>query len=826
MGTHKRDYCKPSATSSYFSMAPLTRSVHYELPELSLVAPRVESKDIQASSYPIALAHSEIPRLVSFKSKSGTCSSCSKSSTQSCADCCGMVFYCDADCQTAHWPKHKDMCHDLEDIHLTEAKEVRDNKVLDQITKDLGEIISSDFKSLNYKKDPKLSVTIRDTASFGDYYDVSENSDYTIRSFHPGTYKCTSVTPDQSCTPVTIYHHESVDPAKVVKQCVLMSKDFFEHTDVPNQITMPDWCNWESVDLEYIPSDSESEADDEASETEVVFADFVGKVFDDKPAMESDSEDHEYDPLDSDSEDCVSSDESDVSDHEVDYLISENKQYIKDIPQKRQSIAPSDDMEVAEDGDDTEEAGEEAEAFKDFKEKVLVSDHKYASDIEDSDYLPYSDSDTDSDASIPDRDISDNEKCISDNEIESMLESSKDIRDLKEEMYDEFVNNVFDMDHIEESDAEDEDYVPADEDSATSEEDEISDSEEKCLLEENRDLIKHLYGERQYIQTVFYDSESDGDSEVSSEEELYEDFRIHTEAKHDLSDTEDVEYIPEDSDSDASSSSSYDEMDISDAESDALLDESKDDVKQVSGQKRKGRPSEDEADQDSDNEAEMESDDELYNAFRSKLIVSDPSKVQDLDASDDDEFVPAADSQDEESQDESQDDGSEASMSDEEEMDVSDHEVNDLELSEEEELYEDFKDEVCNTQRKVQALKKPKSNNPRDNKELIYFMNSQHSSSLKDALKIENGSEICQSFILKNGSEPSGIAVNMKGQNWRSAHAFEDSTSGKCFALVVSTDTWEHLSNNHEPLEAHSPDQKWSSVAETELKFQMKDFVC
>merc|ERR1739838_547643 len=178
------------------------------------------------------------------------------------------------------------------------------------------------------------------------------------------------------------------------------------------------------------------------------------------------------------------------------------------------------------------------------------------------------------------------------------------------------------------------------------------------------------------------------------------------------------------------------------------------------------------------------------------------------------------------SQDESQDEGSEASKSDEEEMDVSDNEVDDLKPSVDEELYEDFKDEVCKTQRKVQALKKPKSNNPRDNKELTYFMNSQHSSSLKDALKIENGSEINQSFILKNGSQPSGIAVNMKGQNWRSAHAFEDSTSGKCFALVVSTDTWEHLSNNHEHLEAHYPDQKWSSVAETELKFQMKDFVC
>merc|ERR1739838_1265283 len=251
-------------------------------------------------------------------------------------------------------------------------------------------------------------------------------------------------------------------------------------------------------------------------------------------------------------------------------------------------------------------------------------------------------------------------------------------------------------------------------------------------------------------------------------------------------------YIPEASDSESGCSSSDGEMEISDAESDAIVDETKDDVKQVSGQKRKCHPSEDDG-QDSDNEAEMESDDELYNAFRSKLVVSDPSKVEELGGSDDEEFVPT-ESQD--SQDESQDEGSQDSDKSNEEMDVSDDEINDLELSSEEE---------------------------------IYFMNSQYTSSLKDTLdsgKIENGGEVDRSFILKNGSESSGIAVNMKGQNWRSAHAFEDSTSGKCFALVISTDTWEHLSNNYEHLEAHYPDQKWSSVSETELKFQMNDFVC
>merc|ERR1739838_484995 len=802
------DYYTFSATAN-FRMAPLTRSIYYKLPELSLQAPNVVSKDINVSSYPIALAHSEIPRLVNYKSKSGTCSSCSKTSTQACAECYSMVFYCNAECQTTHWPKHKDMCHDLKDQYLTEVIEARDRTALNQITEDLGKIISSGFKSLNYKKDSKLSVKIDDSASFGDFYDVSESSDCTNRSFHPGTYQCTSVTLDESCTPVTIYHHESVDPAKVVKQCVLMSKDFFEHTDVANQITMPYWCKWEKADEEYILSDSDSESDSEAPETESLFVDFVKGVFDDRSPMESDPEDQEYDSSDSDSEDCVSSDESDVSDHEMYYLISENKQFIKDIPQKRQSIAPADVMDVPEDGNDAGEDSD-AETFKEFKEKLLQPEHSLlGSDIDDSDYLPYSDSDSDS---------GDSEKHISDNEVESILDSSKDIRDMKEEMYDQFLDNVYDKNYIEESDNEDEDYIPADVDSASSEDEEISDSEEQVLLEESRDFIKYLYGKRQSNQTEFYSSESDSDSEVSSEGELYEDFKIYTEAKNELSETEDVEYIPEASDSESGCSSSDGEMEISDAESDAIVDETKDDVKQVSGQKRKCHPSEDDG-QDSDNEAEMESDDELYNAFRSKLVVSDPSKVEELGGPDDEEFVPT-ESQD--SQDESQD-----SDKSNEEMDVSYDEINDLELSSEEELYDDFKDEVCKTQRKVHPQKKSKT--PSDNKELIYFMNSQYTSSLKDTLdsgKIENGGEVDRSFILKNGSESSGIAVNMKGQNWRSAHAFEDSTSGKCFALVISTDTWEHLSNNYEHLEAHYPDQKWSSVSETELKFQMKDFVC
>ncbi|CAL4124903.1 unnamed protein product [Meganyctiphanes norvegica] len=102
-------------------MAPLTRSIYYELPELQLEAPRVERKDIQASSYPIALANPEVPRLVKYKSKSGTCSSCNTTCTKSCADCRGMVFYCNDECQTSHWPKHKEMCQDLKDQHDCEV---------------------------------------------------------------------------------------------------------------------------------------------------------------------------------------------------------------------------------------------------------------------------------------------------------------------------------------------------------------------------------------------------------------------------------------------------------------------------------------------------------------------------------------------------------------------------------------------------------------------------------------------------------------------------------------------------------------------------------
>merc|ERR1711970_161254 len=566
------EHCQLYIFYRIFRMAPLIRSMFYELPELPLEASNVESKNIQVSSYPIKLFDSELPRLVTYKNKTGTCTSCSQTSKQACAECRGLVFYCGSACQRAHWPIHKDMCHDLKDHHLAEEILARDTKALNQITEDLGNIISSEFRCLNYRQDPKLAVKINDSASFGDFYDVMEHSEFTIRDFHPGIYKCTLVTPDDSFTPVAIYHHESVDPSKIVKQCVLMSKDFFEHTGVPNQITMPDWCNWLTVDEEYIPSDSESETDSENSETELLFADFVGKLLEGASDMKSDSEDEEYGPSDSDSEDCTS--DSDVSYHEIDYLISENKQYIKDIPKKRQSIAPTPDMEVAEetfeDSDDSE-----AEAYKDFKKMVSEHEHKYDLDI-DSDYLPYSESDSDSGDSTPERNISDSEKLISDNEVEEMLETSKDIRDMNEEMYSEFVDNVFDKDYIEESDLEDTDYIQSELGQSTSEEEisdsedeELSDSEEKALLAESREFIKNISGKRQSIQTSFYSSDSDSYSEVSSEEELYEDFKIHTEANQNMSDGEDEEYIPEHSASESSNSSN--EMEISDAESDAIF---------------------------------------------------------------------------------------------------------------------------------------------------------------------------------------------------------------------------------------------------------------
>merc|ERR1711970_1097152 len=828
------EHCQLYIFYRIFRMAPLIRSMFYELPELPLEASNVESKNIQVSSYPIKLFDSELPRLVTYKNKTGTCTSCSQTSKQACAECRGLVFYCGSACQRAHWPIHKDMCHDLKDHHLAEEILARDTKALNQITEDLGNIISSEFRCLNYRQDPKLAVKINDSASFGDFYDVMENSECTIRDFHPGIYKCTLVTPDDSFTPVTIYHHESVDPSKIVKQCVLISKDVFEHSNIPNQITMPDWCNWLTVDEEYIPSDSDSETDSDISETELLFADFVGKVLEGTSDMKSDSEDQEYDPSDSDSEDFTS--DSDVSDHEIDYLISENKQYIKDIPQKRQSIAFTPDMEVAEEAiEDSEDS--EAEAYKDFKKNVSEHEHKYDSDT-DSDYLPYSESDSDSGDSIPERNISDSERFISDNEVEEMLEASRDIRDLDEEMYSEFVDNVFDKDYIEESDLEDTNYIQSEIDQSTSyeeisdsEDEEISNSEEKALLTESREFIKNISGKRQSIQTSFYSSDSDSYSEVSSEEELYEDFKIHTEANQNMPDEEDAEYIPEHSESESSYS---DEMEISDAESDAIFIDSKDDLKQISG-KRESRPTEDDS-EDSNDEVEMASDDELYSQFRSKLIVSDPSKGY-LEESDDDDFIPPAGSQDldesQESQDDSQaeseDEGSQASNKSDEEMDVSDNELNELELSSEDELYEDFKDNVCKTQRKMVAHINPKFKNPMENSELIYFMQSKYSSSLKEILdcgKIEKGSYTDGSFVLKSGSETSGIAVNMKGQNWRSAHIFEDSNSGKCFAVVVFTDTWEHLSNNYEHLKAHYPDLKWSSVAESELKFQMNDFVC
>ena len=118
-----------------------------------------------------------------------------------------------------------------------------------------------------------------------------------------------------------------------------------------------------------------------------------------------------------------------------------------------------------------------------------------------------------------------------------------------------------------------------------SEEDEISDGEVEAMYYES--LIGGLTVEGEFNQVEFYGSEFDSDPEVSYEEELYDDFIIHAEAKY-LSDAED-EYVSEESDSELFSMSEG-EMERSDVECGVLAGGSGD-VKQASGHGRRSGPS-------------------------------------------------------------------------------------------------------------------------------------------------------------------------------------------------------------------------------------------
>jgi len=791
-------------------MAPLTRSVHYELPELPLEAP-VKGKSITASSYPIALGHPQIPRLLKFKGSSGKCYLCDQSGAiLSCSECGSMVLYCNAECQVQDWPQHKDVCAQLKENLLRQKRMEREDENLEQVSQIINKVFTSDYTFPGYKCDPKLIVPIKDNVSFGSLHDVLSQSDMTMREFQGGLYKCTSITPYENCAPLTIYHHESVDPCKIVKQCILMSKDFNDHSHEVNQVTQPDWCTWEDSDSEYTFSESESDvSDSEIIAQQQILGNFVTKVYSDD-LFESDAEDYDYDPEESESDSSFS---EDISDNEVEYLVAESKKITRDIGEKRDLLVS--DMDVSEESEsesdvESNDLMESVGLYKEFKINIIKSEHNYeSSDCGDSDYLPFDDTESEYDVSDFD---------ISDEEVQDMLEEGKQFRDIDGDMYEDFVEKVYSFD-IEQSDEEDEDndYTPDDASfSSSSEDEEISDSEVNHLLEDSEECTKNIFGKRISRQTHLSCSDSSDDSEVSTEDERYEDFQIHLEEQLELSDSDSVEYQKDESESETSSDSSEYEMEISDEESTSIIDEVRDSLADVSGRKRK-LPSVEHSeseDEDQTSESEISSDEELYTKFVTKLVVT--GEKVDQDDSDDD-FKPAEDPRD-----------SQDSDSSEEEMEISDTEVlmvkDDLELSSEEELYEDFKSTVVKS-RKPKSKGNEKNPTIIDNRDLIYFINSSNSTDLKNLLdngKFEKAGVIPESFTIS--SEPSGMAVAVHGADWRSAHLFEDASSSKCFALVVATDMGP-LCNFKKDWENCFPNLNWTSVSETQLVFNINDFL-
>jgi len=813
-------------------MAPLTRSIHYELPELPLVAP-VKGKNITTASYPIALSHPQIPRLLRFKDASKRCYSCDGAGAElSCSECGGMVLYCNTQCQEQDWPHHKDVCAHLKE-NLLKCK-IKENEAdrMKYVAEIINKVFTPDYKFPDYKCVPNLEVSVKNTVSFGSLHDVLSQSDLTQREFQSGVYKCTSVTPYEHCAPLTIYHHDSVDPGKIVKQCILMSRDFNDHSNEVNQITQPDWCIWEDSDNEYIPSESESDtSDSELVAQHKVLGDFVDKVYS-EDLFESDAEDNDYDPEESESDSSFS---EDISDNEVEYIVAESRKVTKDINQKRNVLVNEiDESEDSESDGESNELLDSVGLYKEFKINLFTPEHSYGSDSEASDYLPFDESESEDD-------VSDFE--VSEDEVEDILEEGKDFRDVEGDMYEGFIDAVFENHDLEQS-VEDEDYIPKDNySSSSSEDEEISDSEINNLLEDGKDCTSDINGKRISRQTRFSSSESSDDSEVSTEDERYEDFQIVLQDQLVLSDSDSVEYQKEMSESETSSDSSESsdyEMEISDAENTSLVNEVKECLLEVSGRKRRLPSVEDtdseEYSEESD-EYEISSDEELFNKF----ICGDCRKHNAEQAgieieSSDDEFMLSDDSEDSQlecstdSEDYQTSDSSEADSS-EEEMEISDSEVqkviDDLELSSEGELYEDFKSTVIKP-RTPKPKTKETERKPayQDNRDFIYFINSSNSSYLKNILdngKFQETGVISESLTISNGNEPSGMAVAIRGADWRSAHVFEDSSSSKCFALVVATDMGP-LSNFNEDWERNFPNLNWTSVSETQLVFNMKDF--
>ncbi|XP_066911071.1 uncharacterized protein [Clytia hemisphaerica] len=108
------------------------------------------------------------------------------------------------------------------------------------------------------KEDRSLKVLVSDMASFGDLKEAQSQKPQkqkiggtirgyvnTVRHFKPGYYYTSVIKPMEDCDPFVMYHHESIDPRKLMDQILLMADDYEDYLPkVVNSINRYDWCEW------------------------------------------------------------------------------------------------------------------------------------------------------------------------------------------------------------------------------------------------------------------------------------------------------------------------------------------------------------------------------------------------------------------------------------------------------------------------------------------------------------------------------------------------------------------------------------------------------
>lgn len=151
--------------------------------------------------------------------------------------------------------------------------DVADKTNFSNLCKIYDHVFSQDTRYPILKTDPNMNLMVTDLVSFGDLEDAIRVSKekiplggtiigtiHTVRHFHPGVYRCTQVIPFEDHEPVFIYHHESIDPAKIIRQSYLMMTDFNENNnDLSNYIGRYEWTHESSWGV----ASSEESEDDE-----------------------------------------------------------------------------------------------------------------------------------------------------------------------------------------------------------------------------------------------------------------------------------------------------------------------------------------------------------------------------------------------------------------------------------------------------------------------------------------------------------------------------------------------------------------------------------